>query len=86
MSRPTVARGISRKLLGAVSDWARSEGATVLSLGVRTSNPDARAAYLHMGLRPAGTMAGVGDDPDDAIQVMELDLTPPSHGATRSAG
>ncbi len=79
-------RGISRKLLGAVSDWARSEGATVLSLGVRTTNPDARAAYLHMGLRPAGTVANVGDDPDDSIQVMEWQLTPPSDGATRSPG
>ena len=70
-------RGISRELLGAVSDWARSVGATVLSLGVRSSNRDARAAYLRMGLLPAGTTPMVGGDPNDSIEIMELDLEPP---------
>lgn len=66
-------RGISRALLQRVAQWARSEGATTLTLGVRQGNHAARTAYLRMGLRVSGHMAEFGK-PDALIELMELDL------------
>jgi len=68
-------RGVARLLLGAVSNWARSDGASVLSLGVREGNHAARAAYLRMGLRPSGETAAQRNDPSSSIGIMVLDLS-----------
>ncbi len=69
--------GVARQLFERVKAWAGSDGATVLSLGVREDNQDALAAYLRMGLRPSGeTMTEVGQ-PTKTIIVMECDLGPP---------
>jgi GNAT superfamily N-acetyltransferase len=67
-------RGIARHLLGTVGQWARSEGATILCLGVRQGNQGARSAYLRMGLRLSGETMALWDDPSESIEIMEWDL------------
>ncbi len=67
-------RGVARLLLGAVGAWARAEGASVLSLGVRAGNRDARAAYLALGLRSSGETVAERDRPARSIEIMEWDL------------
>ncbi len=67
-------RGVARLLLDAVGAWARGEGASVLSLGVRAGNHDARAAYLALGLRSSGTTVAERDHSDRSIEIMALDL------------
>jgi GNAT superfamily N-acetyltransferase len=70
-------RGVGRHLLDAVAAWAASVGATTLRLGVRAGNQGGRKAYLRMGLQATGeTMTSPGA-PDEAIEVMVLDL---AHG------
>ncbi len=69
-------RGIAGGLLGQVTAWAASEGATTLTLGVREGNEQAMKAYLSMGMRFSGeTMPEVGH-PTKVIVVMECDLAP----------
>ncbi len=67
-------RGLARSLLDHVAEWARTEGATTLDLGVRTVNGDSRAAYLRMGLRLTGETTPDARDPSVAIEHMELRL------------
>jgi GNAT superfamily N-acetyltransferase len=68
--------GSARSLLAAVAGWARSEGASMLTLGVRQGNDAARAAYLAMGFRPTGETQPVWNNPAESITVMEMELTP----------
>ena len=67
-------RGVARALLAAVTDWARSDGATALALGVLEGNHGARAAYGRMGLRPTGVVEPAGADDPRTVEVLELDL------------
>ncbi len=67
-------RGIALQLLDAVSDWARSDGASLLCLGVREGNDDAREAYVRMGLRPSGETVAERDHPGRSIEIMVVDL------------
>jgi GNAT superfamily N-acetyltransferase len=67
-------RGIARELLDRVREWATSEGATTLRLGVRDGNELAMAAYLGMGMRPSGETTPESDRPGVVIIVMECDL------------
>ena len=76
-------RGISRNCSEPSATGPAPEGASVLSLGVRAGNRDARAAYLRLGLRPAGTTPMVGGDRSDVIEIMELDLARTVTGPTR---
>lgn len=68
--------GVASALFERVKTWASSEGATVLSLGVREGNGDALAAYLRMGLRPSGETMTEAGQPTKTIVVMECDLDP----------
>ncbi len=67
-------QGVARALLDRVVGWAKSEGASTLSLGVLEDNHGARAAYLGMGLRPTGETMAVPDDPTRTIEVMTVAL------------
>ena len=67
-------RGIARALLDEVANWARSEGATRLSLGVHEDNSAAREAYLRMGFRPTVETMEERGHPGQVIEVMEMDL------------
>jgi GNAT superfamily N-acetyltransferase len=75
-------RGIARQLLDAVSDWARSDGASLLSLGVREGNDGAREAYLRLGMHPSGETVAERDQPDRSIQIMVVDLHTPRTGGS----
>jgi GNAT superfamily N-acetyltransferase len=71
--------GVARQLVEWVKEWAASEGADTLSLGVREDNEQALAAYRRMGLRASGeTMPEMGQ-PTKVIIVMECAV-----GASRS--
>jgi len=67
-------QGIARRLLHCVALWARSEGATTLSLGVREGNEAAHLAYDSMGLRSTGQTMPVWNVPTESIEIMEMDL------------
>ena len=66
-------RGVARLLLGAVSGWARSEGASVLSLGVRVGN---HAAALRLSGHGPAALGHPGGRPRQSV-----DRTPRDHGA-----
>jgi GNAT superfamily N-acetyltransferase len=70
-------QGMARRLLDRVAEWARSEGASTLSLSVRQGNDGARVAYLTMGMRSTGEVRSVWNDPTETVNVMELDLGTP---------
>jgi GNAT superfamily N-acetyltransferase len=67
-------QGVALALLHRVAAWAKSEGASTLSLGVLEDNHGARATYLGMGLRPTGETMAVHDDPTRTLEVMRVDL------------
>ena len=76
-SRPMGLPGaIARRLLDQVKAWAASEGATILSLGVREGNQQALMAYLSMGMRLSGERMREAGRPTNVIVVMECDLGP----------
>ncbi len=70
--------GIARQLLERVKEWATSEGATRLSLGVREGNEQALTAYLNMGMRLSGETMPEVNQPMMVIVVMECELGPAS--------
>jgi GNAT superfamily N-acetyltransferase len=48
-------RGVGAALVEAVIAWARARGATILYLGVTSTNHSAIALYERCGFRPTGT-------------------------------
>ena len=44
-------RGICRAMMDWFEDWARTQGAARVGLGVRSQLPDNRAMYEHLGYR-----------------------------------
>ena len=67
-------RGVARALLDTVKEWAVSEGAVTLRLGVREGNDQARAAYLRMGMCPSGDREPEVGRPARLIEFLECDL------------
>jgi GNAT superfamily N-acetyltransferase len=67
-------KGVARSLLDRLAEWARSEGASRLSLGVLEGNESARAAYLSMGMSLTGGTMPAWDDPTRTIEFMECEL------------
>jgi ribosomal protein S18 acetylase RimI-like enzyme len=66
-------RGIARRLLDQVKACAASQGATILSLGVREGNQQALTAYLGLGMHLSGeTIREVGH-PAKMIVLVECD-------------
>jgi ribosomal protein S18 acetylase RimI-like enzyme len=68
--------GVARQLVERVKEWAASEGATTLRLGVREGNEQALAAYLTMGLHRTGETVPEIGQPDLVIILMECDVGP----------
>jgi GNAT superfamily N-acetyltransferase len=67
-------RGVARDLLDHVAEWARSDGASMLNLGVKLENAEARAAYLKMGMHPSGESMEVWDNLASSLEVLERKL------------
>jgi GNAT superfamily N-acetyltransferase len=67
-------RGIARLLLEHVVGWARQQGATALTLGVREGNDSARRAYEQMGMQPTGRMVQAANDPSRRIEIFDRQL------------
>jgi [ribosomal protein S18]-alanine N-acetyltransferase len=62
--------GIGKSLLGAVSDWALSQGSRKLELEVRAGNQSAVAFYECAGFIREGLRPGYYRDPDDDAVLM----------------
>lgn len=68
-------RGVGQRLLAAVEDWAREQGAATLSLWLVDGNESAARAYRRRGFRPTGIRMVVPRDPSRTEERWELDLT-----------
>jgi RimJ/RimL family protein N-acetyltransferase len=68
--------GVARDLVERVKDWAASEGASTLSLGVREDNEQALVAYRRMGLRVTGETVPEMGQPTKVIIEMECAVGP----------
>lgn len=67
-------QGIAKMLVGEIAEWARSQGAEFLDLGVLEGNEPARVAYVKMGFRPTGVTVPVWSDPSCSCETMQLEL------------
>ncbi len=65
-------RGLSRRVLDVLVDWAGARGLRV-ELGVNRLNPVARAAYLAYGFAPTPRCHPLRDGSDKICDVLELD-------------
>jgi GNAT superfamily N-acetyltransferase len=68
--------GVAGQLVERVKQWAASEGATTLRLGVREGNEPALAAYLAMGLHLTGETVPEVGQPSKVIIMLECDVGP----------
>ncbi|MGH9199351.1 MAG: GNAT family N-acetyltransferase, partial [Acidimicrobiia bacterium] len=68
--------GLGRRLLGAVIDWARAQGARRLRLGVTDSNEPAVSFYLANGFVPTGQREPLRSNPSLMEIEMERDVVP----------
>jgi GNAT superfamily N-acetyltransferase len=64
--------GVAARLVGAVCEHARGEGADWIGLWVTEANPRARAFYARMGFEPTGARQLVRPDEPDH---WELEMT-----------
>ncbi len=70
--------GVARDLVERVKQWAASQGAATLSLGVREDNEQAMAAYGRMGWHVTGETVPEMGQPTKVIIVMSCALGPSS--------
>lgn len=66
--------GISARLMDAVAEWARADGASALLLDVGTHNQPAWRAYERYGFRPTGRRHPMPRDPSILEETMTLTL------------
>ena len=72
-------QGVAGRLVAAVSDCARADGADRLTLWVADASARARAFYLRMGFRSTGRRQLVRpEEPDHWEEEQVLDLSPPT--------
>jgi GNAT superfamily N-acetyltransferase len=72
-------QGVAGRLVAAVSDCARADGADRLTLWVTDASARARAFYLRMGFRSTGRRQLVRpEEPDHWEEEQVLDLSPPT--------
>lgn len=69
-------QGVGRALVEAVVDWARSRGASQLSLWVTATNEPALALYRRCGFRPTGETEPIAHTPSLTEMRMARDLGP----------
>lgn len=68
-------RGIARALCESIICWARTAGAQVLTLEVRSSSIGAGALYRSLGFIQIGSRPGYYAKPSDDALILQLDLT-----------
>ena len=68
-------RGIGRRLVAAVVEWARETGATTVSLWVTRGNDPAAALYESLGFRATGDYQPLPSDPCKDEVRMQLRLS-----------
>jgi len=66
-------QGIGKKLLTALIDCARSQGAVSMTLEVRRSNERAQRLYSHMGFAEGGVRVGYYSDNQEDALIMWLE-------------
>ena len=66
--------GLAADLVGAVVCWARTEGATELTLGVAEGNDRARAFYLRCGFVPTGESFPLHSESSRNMDIYRLPL------------
>ena len=69
-------RGIGRRLMQAVMDWSREQGARSIGLEVREGSVGARALYGDCGFVETGRRARYYTDPDEDAVLMRCELEP----------
>ncbi|MFJ3310824.1 GNAT family N-acetyltransferase [Streptomyces sp. NPDC086549] len=74
-------RGIANALTDAVCAWAKSQGATSLSLTVIDGNETARRLYLRLGFRPTGEREPRPRNPAQIRERLRLRLLPTAAGS-----
>jgi ribosomal-protein-alanine acetyltransferase len=67
-------RGLGSRLLGAVLEMARTQGARRVFLEVRESNPAARALYRKCGLVESGRRPRYYTDPEETAVLYRIDF------------
>lgn len=67
--------GIARRLLAWLAAAAMADGATAMTLEVRTSNGGARRLYDQLGFTSSGVRPGYYTDGEDAVIMWHRDLT-----------
>jgi ribosomal protein S18 acetylase RimI-like enzyme len=75
-------QGVGDRLVLAVAQWAREQGAAVLRLTVAEGNERAAAMYRRNGFAATGEMAGPPDGGQMAM-VMVKQLRPPARDRSR---
>lgn len=73
-------KGIGDRLVRAVAQWARQQGAAVLRLAVADDNERAAALYRRNGFADNGKVAGPMPDGVHVEKVMVKQLRPPASG------
>ena len=63
-------KGIARKLIDAVEEWARSAGFATIGLGVTTTNDAAIELYEDVGYSDTGERFPLREDTELVVQVM----------------
>jgi ribosomal protein S18 acetylase RimI-like enzyme len=67
-------RGVAARLVDAVVDWSREDGASELTLGVADGNEAARAAYVRYGFVPTGETFALRSDPTRNMAIYRLGI------------
>jgi GNAT superfamily N-acetyltransferase len=69
-------RHVADRLVAAVADWARSNGAVTLSLWVAAGNDRARRCYLRLGFEASGERQPLPNRPDVTEERMAKPISP----------
>lgn len=77
-------RGIGSRLLDAVTEVARQQGVTRMTLEVRVSNTPAQQLYKRLGYRVSGMRKRYYRDNNEDALIMWRDLTEDAGGETDS--
>ena len=70
------ARGVGRKLVAAAIEWAKSQGAREIVLGVTSGDSPARRLYESAGFKTVGSLEPLRPTSELKVQNMSLSLSP----------
>lgn len=69
-------RGLGLRLIEAVADWAREQGAAAVELSVTTNNPAAAAFYTRAGFAATGRRRPLPADPSRTEVFLRRPVSP----------